>query len=123
QLAQNNRSRCRPGCVSPRRIIAPIRLADAQDTAAATRVVPSMALAVTEFGPDSGVKTFLTGKRLRARSFSRSSSTMGVQDGHIAKTFSIPILGTPVPHTGRTRFMAAFARLISPAARLKGGAK
>ncbi len=39
----------------------------------------------------------------------------------IAKTFSIPTLTTPVQRTDRTRFMAAFARLISPAAILKGG--
>jgi len=46
---------------------------------------------------------------------------MGAQDGHIAKTFSIPTLTTPVQRMDRTRFMAAFARLISPAAILKGG--
>jgi len=37
------------------------------------------------------------------------------------KTFSIPTLTTSVQRTGRTCFMAAFARLISPAAILKGG--
>jgi len=50
------------GCVSPRPIIAPIRLAASQDTAAATRVVPWIALAVTEFGRDSGGENIAYGK-------------------------------------------------------------
>src|SRR5437762_12113967 len=119
-LLQKDRSRSRRECVARRPIIVPIRLAAALGMVAATGALPVIALAIMEFGPAFGAKTSPMEKRPHAKSFLHSSSTIATRIGHIAKTFSLPVLSTPAPPPGRTQGMAMVARLILPTATWSG---
>jgi len=75
---------------------------------------------LSRYGTWSGLwgQNIAYGKRLRARSSLRSLLTMIARREHTAETFSIPV--SIALATGRTRFMAAFARSILPVATPSG---